>query len=564
MPRFHLQLFASRFNEVAENYLQRVGWIYEGTVPEIRLLEQAIDSVCSKEQLTSQRSLVFDDVEFGRDILRFFDPVQCCGKTLLDSDTLIMHIMMNHDGGRDGRDSETKRRAILFNLYVQIATGILQRYDNNYDQIEHFTVQRLRKASEYLSCILRKPIRADASAADTFTENVTFAKWKYVFDYTCGTCADTGIHNCRYLGAIAWFQIHLNTMGVNPIRHLGTKMHAANLRDCVPDRVVPPKLPAPSRPEVIIRSQELSRAARYILEVRESELDKLCAIGTAIKRNTPYDAVDVYLKTKLEPLLQKITIKPFGSRVIGVADQDSDLDLVIIVNSGMKPKTAYYKVLSWANENKKEVEVRRKIPEGPRVLSLYVHSLKMTLDLTFDSPYVAANSAIIDYYFRLQPMARKFFFLLKEWKKRTDISQNFHHNVLTSMMMFYLQQRQCLLPVRYLINGPEKADNLYNTDFTERATYYLLPNSFHDLVQGFFSYWATFDYARSGASSKDGKVRPKTTFPNGSRQMLPPIMLTDYFDTTRNVAGNVHSNDLQKFVQACQEAVSVLNKKRNF
>lgn len=563
MAHFHLQLFASRFNDVAEGYLQRAKWICEGIVPELSRLMQAIDSTCSKQQFTSQRSLVFDDVESQRDILRFYDPIQCCGKTLLNSDSLMMHILQYHDAGQDEINNATQRLAIMFNLFVQLGSGILERYDNNYDMIEQFTVQHLRKAAEYLSCIQQKPIRCDGFAADTFVEDVTFAKWKYVFDYTCGTCADTGIDNCRYVGAIAWFKIHLNTMGYNPIRHLGTKMHAANLRECLPDRVVG----ATPRPRLVTREVQnhgqLSRAAKYLLEVRESELDKLCVNGSAVQRNTLYEAVKAYLKAQLEPVLKKFTIEPFGSRVTGVGNYESDLDLVIQSEIGMKPKTAYYKVLTWAKENRNEVEIEKGIPAGPLVLRLKVGSLNLTLDLTFDSPYVVGNSAIIAYFFRLQPLARKLFFLLKEWKQLSDIGSKFHHNVLSSLIVFYCQTEQFLPPVAPLINGPEKINGLYNTNFVQRIAHYAEPYDLLTLLKHFFAYWAQFDWTRNGVSVKEAQILDKAAFHNnGRRTTVPPMVVTDYFDVTRNVAGNIQPGDCQKFVQACREAVDVLKSKR--
>ncbi|EAT44313.1 AAEL004317-PA [Aedes aegypti] len=558
MSHFHLQLFAFRLNEIIDDYLQRVNWIYEGAVPEIDHLLEAIDSTCSKQHVSSPQSLVFGDIQSCRDIVRFFEPIQCCGKSLLNSDTLMVHLMHHAADEREELDSGTKRTAILFNLFVQLGTGILDRYDNNYDQIEQYTAQLLRKASEYLSCILGKPIRGDAQAAVTFIENVTFAKWKYVFDYTCIPCTNRGIDNCRYEDAIAWYKIHLNTMGSNPIRHLGTKMHGVSLRDCLGDRVV---APTPSVIREVRPSPQLSTATKYLMEVRESELDKLCTIGTAVQRNTPYQAVRAYLQAKLGSILKRSTIEPFGSRVTAVANQNSDLDLAIKVDPSMQPKTAYQKVLAWARANDQEVNVERQIPDGPLVLRLQIHSLQLIVDLTFNSPYVVGNAKIIDYFYRLQPMARKLFFLLKEWKKRTDIGKNFHHNVLTSMIVFYMQTEQYLPPITPLINGPQKVNALYNTEFVELITLYRLPNSFLALVKDFFTYWSRFDWARTGASVKDARVRPRSTFHN-VRNPTQPMMITDYFDVTRNVAGNVAPGDCEKFVRACKEAAGALKAKQ--
>ncbi|XP_062561809.1 uncharacterized protein LOC134225618 [Armigeres subalbatus] len=558
MTHFHLQLFANRIKEVSRIYLQQVKWINAGVLPEIGKLLQVIDSTCSKQRIMSQRTYVFDNVESGRDIFQFYRSVQCCGKTLWNSDTLIMHIQQ-HDGLRDELDNnDTKRLAILFNLYVQVGMKILEIYNNNYENIEQFTANLLLKAAEYLDSIQSKSVRSDHFAADTFTEDVTFAKWKYVFDYTCATCTDSGIHNCRYEGAIAWFLIHLNTMSINAIRHLGSKMHASRIGFCLPDRDIPPSqtlVPRQKEPAIY----QLSKAAKYLQEVRETELEILCTLGMEVLNNTPYEAVTTYLKANLGPLIPKMTIEHFGSRVIGIGNHESDLDLFIKSEINMKPKNAYNKVLAWAKANQNSVDVEKQIPEGPKVLRLFVHTLKLRLDVTFDSPYVVGNGKIINYFFRLQPMGRKLFYLLKQWKMYVGISDKFHNNVLTSLIIFYMQSEQYLPPIAPLVIGPKKINNLYNTNFEERITLYSLPINFLTLVQEFFNYWALFDWTRNGASLSEARVRPKHVI--NARKTNPPMLITDCFDVTRNVAGNVNSEDYQKFVQACKEASDVLKTK---
>lgn len=78
----------------------------------------------------------------------------------------------------------------------------------------------------------------------------------------------------------------------------------------------------------------------YLLEVRESELDKLCFTGAEIQRTTPVETIRCYLKAKLDPLLTNISVEPFGSRVTGVGNQQSDLDLRIKWKSNMRDKAA--------------------------------------------------------------------------------------------------------------------------------------------------------------------------------------------------------------------------------
>lgn len=566
MAHLHLRLFAHRFNEVAEDYLQRVNWIYARVVPEVDNLLRAIHDTCSKQHFVSPRSLVFGEVEFSREILHFFNPVQCCQKTLWNTDTLIVHILHHGEpsGGRDELDDGRKRLAIMFNLYVQLGTSILIRYDNSYEMMEQSTAQLLRKAADYLSCIRNKPVRRDVSAADTFAQG-TFAKWKYVFDYTCRTCCNTtGIENCRYEAAIAWFKVHQITLVVNPIRHLGTKVHAANTRNVLPDHIVPainqPRQ-EPLETLEINNNSQWSKAATYLLKVRESELDKLCVAGAEIQRSTTVETIRRFLEAKLGPLLTNMSVEPFGSRVTGVADRQSDLDLRI--TSDMEEKSAYLKAWAWAKATS-EVELRRMIPTGPMLLTIHaLPPIDLTLDLTFASPYIVANSALIEYFFRLQPMARKLFFLLKEWKQQTNLSLKFHHHIIIMMIVFHMQQERYLPPIVSLLVGPVLLnDNTYNTVFAESTTLFQRPTNLLTLLGSFFAYWSQFNWAKNGACMSDGLVRPKESF-RFARKSVPPMMASDYFDQSRNIAGNIQTGDHQKFVQACKEAVEVLKMKKS-
>lgn len=563
MAHLNLQLFAHRFNELAEDYLRRINWIYVGLVSEADNLLRAIKDTCAKQHISSPRSLVFGDIEFDREILHFFNPVQCCQKTIWHTDTLMMHYL--HHGVQERElDDGAKRLAIMFNLYVQIGTSILVRYDDNYEMTEQFTAELLRKAADYLSCILDKPVRNDASAADTFIQGTTFAKWKFVFDYTCKPCYSiSGIENCRFNGAITYIKVHQTTLVVNAIRHIGSKMHAATMRNVMPDRIVSTVTQHCEEQLEINNNHQWSKAAMYLLEVQESELDKLCFQGAEIQRNTPIDKIRHYLKAKLDPLLKNISVEAFGSRATGVGNCQSDLDLRVKWKSNMKEKTAYSKAVTWAKSNTSEIEVLREIPAGPKVLRIYLlPPLDITLDLTFASPYIVENCELIQYFFRLQPMARKMFFLLKEWKQHISVSKKFHHHILIMMILFHMQQEKYFPPIVSLLVGPVVLDdNTYNTDFAELPIQCPRPTNLLSHLKSFFEYWARFNWVKQGPCMSYGQVKPKESFRITSTHKFPPMVASDYFDQSRNIAGNIQAGDYQKFLHACKEAVEMLKTK---
>lgn len=560
MAHLHLRLFAERLQSLAEDYLNQVNWLHVTTAANLDSLLGVMDHICSKPLFESQRSLAFEDVVFCREIIHFYDPVHCCQKLLWASDTLMSHFLSHRMGGNDGRiESCSKKLAILFSLYLQLGMSIMVRYDQNYEMMEQFTVHLLRKAAGYLDCIRNKPLRRDAQAADTVTHQTTFAKWKLVFDYTCATCCDSGVDQ-RYNGAIAWFKIHQTTLMINSIRHLGSKMHAASMRNVSPDRIIPmlERLSLQESPLEINNNPQWSKAAKYLLEIRENELDELCDKADRLQRDSRLKDVRDYLMKELDPLLTNVSFELFGSYVFGVADEKSDLDLRITSNTD--EKTAFLKAFKWANSKTTDVTLRAQIPTGPMLLTVFSQRFGLNLDLTFASPYIVANAKLIEYFFRLQPMGRKLFFLLKGWKKLVGFSLKFHNHVIVTMIIFYMQQEKYLPTIVPLLVGPVMLNNnTWNTNFVESSQVFAKPTNFLIFVKNFFAFWSEFNWTKNGICVSDGQVRPKESFRIASkRTSIPPMMASDYFEQSRNVASNVQVGDHWKLVKAIKEAVQIL------
>ncbi|XP_058825070.1 uncharacterized protein LOC131685388 isoform X2 [Topomyia yanbarensis] len=522
MAHLHLQLLVRRFNDLADSYLRQISWVGQPAVDSLLNLQRTILGMCTKQRFQSSRSLVFDDLEVEKDVLHFLRPVECCG-------------------------------LILFNLYVQTMADILVRYDNNYECVDQTTAEHLVKTRDYIDCILRKPVCLN-TAARAFFIRTNFRKWKIVFDYTCHPCDSKGIKRCRFQSAIAWYMVHASSLAANAILHLESIQHAESLRGMPKDRVdVPP------RPEI----NNNSASASYLLQVREMELDKKVAIGQQIARDTPFTTVETYLRRHLSKSLGGITIFFFGSRVTGLAESNADLDVCIKSRSGQDDITALRKTIAWA-EDTGEVEIERMVFERPSFVRVNVRSLKLAMDLTFGSSYVVANSELIEYFLRLQPLASKLFFCLKEWKKLAEFTQNFHNHMLIMLIVFFMQQKQYLPPLNKLIIGPIVQNGLFNTKFRRNIDITQLgrPKDLLGLTRDFFAYWDQFDWTRYGICVLDGQVKPKESFRfETDRVSIPPMMSTDYFEQTRNTASNIKGGDYQKFVAACKEAAEVMKYK---
>lgn len=79
MAHLHLQLLAARFNDLADHYLRRVGWVAEPAVASLQALQRSIDGIGGGLRcFRSLRVMLFDDVAMAKEILHFDRPVVCC------------------------------------------------------------------------------------------------------------------------------------------------------------------------------------------------------------------------------------------------------------------------------------------------------------------------------------------------------------------------------------------------------------------------------------------------------------------------------------------------------
>lgn len=560
MAHLHLQLLAARFTDLADDYLRRVGWLAEPAVASVQTLQRSIDAMGGLRCFRSLRVMTFDDVDMEKEILHFDRPIVCCKRVLRCTETLIAHFL--GDCHADGAlEDETKRTAILFNLYVQAVGHVLVRYCKTYEQVDQLSLDYLRKARDYLSCILRKPIRGDGAVAGTFIRT-NFWKWKYVFDYACGHCSlEGGRENVDFAGAIAWFKMFGNGgLGVNPIRHLESKMHVGTVRKLQRDQIVPTK-------EEINNNQNWGhpKAAAFLQHVREVELHKLSDGGLRLARETPVKEISNFLTNHLSLLLGGIKVDTFGSRVMGLAEAGSDVDIHIKSLAGLKEERAHAITLDWAKRCG-EVHFIGMIPAAPWLVRVHLKSLNLDMDITFGSPYVIANAKLVKYLFGLQPTARLMYFLLKKWKLQTELSQNFHSHVLIMLLVFYMQRQKYLPTIKSILSGPQKLkNNTYNTNFRTNFEPTTFPGHLPMLARGFFEFYKKFDWTSHGTCAFEGAIKPKSSFKiAGDRKSVPPMICSDFFDQSRNVASNIAKPDYEKFRTACAEASEILEARRSF
>ncbi|XP_053695887.1 terminal uridylyltransferase Tailor-like [Sabethes cyaneus] len=306
-----------------------------------------------------------------------------------------------------------------------------------------------------------------------------------------------------------------------------------------------------------------SSAGLYLLNMRQFDLDKECLLREQVTKDTPFGKVEAYLIKQFSAFFGMIDVYFFGSRVTGVAQNDADLDVCIKARSGLEDMLVFSKAVDWAEAKPSEIQIERKIPEGPLLLRVHITTLNLTVDLTFDSGYSVATSKLVSHYFDMQPFARKMHVCLKDWKSLTNISQRFHTHVLTRLIVFFMQQRNYLPAVERVLVGPLDQINLLNVEFYPNENFTLsYPKDFFSLIKDFFAYWNQFDWSQNGICVLNGMVKPREWFRfHTDRTTEPSMMSSDYFNQARNASRGVDVGDFESFRMACQEAERILNQK---
>ncbi|XP_017012700.2 terminal uridylyltransferase Tailor-like [Drosophila takahashii] len=147
---------------------------------------------------------------------------------------------------------------------------------------------------------------------------------------------------------------------------------------------------------------------------------------------------------------KSIQVHPFGSRILGMAGPDSDLDLYVDIgnSSALYSETLTDKVIQ---EEKIITKALQKNPskwaflanvEGhcPVIVARHKNS-NIQCDISFSNSMICGQSKLVIYIFELQPIARLMIIYLRGWVKELQIQSAFRSHLLVLMVIFFLQVR---------------------------------------------------------------------------------------------------------------------------
>ncbi|KAJ6638924.1 Terminal uridylyltransferase 4 [Pseudolycoriella hygida] len=277
----------------------------------------------------------------------------------------------------------------------------------------------------------------------------------------------------------------------------------------------------------------------------------------------------------------------FGSTVMGITFEDSDLDFYVELPDcdRVKPRTRRIKIARQILESTKQFTNFQSIT-APRVPILKCTHIatRTNIDLNCSNQYGSLNSPIIAHLLRFDRRIHQLAIIIKYWMKIHDCSgsNRISHYSVILMLIFYLQTLpEPIVPpiVEFQRNVPPIMVDNYNFAFD-----YSLPNrtanrsEWPELLLGFFNFYQDFDYSSLLISPLYGKTYFKTDVKRKNVQNLQrceemlsadrseqPIHLgkgtlciQDPFEIDREISAGVFFKVLQNFIWKLGYAVEII------
>ncbi|XP_068153364.1 terminal uridylyltransferase Tailor-like [Drosophila tropicalis] len=236
------------------------------------------------------------------------------------------------------------------------------------------------------------------------------------------------------------------------------------------------------------------------------EADKIQRMSTTIIEND--------LKEAVQPLFPNfpITLHPFGSRYVGTAGSNSDLDIYIKcyaefvelnTKSALVSKTLSN--ISMGIRNSPKWIFEKECFSGCPIVIARHKSTGIQVDISFINEMSYKQNVLLKYMFEIQPIARYMAIFLHRWiKQQIPIAGNNKHlpgYLLNLLVIFFLQSQRNLPSVRKLqenLNpnaGPWISDfNCYKLSKFSMVKIELNSQTVTKCLQSFFTFYSDFAF----------------------------------------------------------------------
>ncbi|KAJ3657972.1 hypothetical protein Zmor_009745 [Zophobas morio] len=246
---------------------------------------------------------------------------------------------------------------------------------------------------------------------------------------------------------------------------------------------------------------------------------------------------------------------PFGSRISGLGNHQSDLD-VFMDTGDMYLGTNYQDSQTQEQFVKKVAKVLKSFKEDfshvlpipsarTPIVKVHHNFTKLDCDISFRHGLGVENTKFLRFCIDLQPITQPFILLLKKWSDCCKLNEHITNYGLALMAVFFLQTSGYLLPVKTVRNyNPTQSliidgwDTLNYTVAIERMREFVKPYNANikQLLRDFFFYFCKFDYANQVVCPLLGTTIPKLLFNEKPDENLP-IEMKSYIQRIQSENG---------------------------
>ncbi|XP_044013874.1 uncharacterized protein LOC122856247 [Aphidius gifuensis] len=278
----------------------------------------------------------------------------------------------------------------------------------------------------------------------------------------------------------------------------------------------------------------------------------------------------------------------FGSRLIGLAFENSDID--IYLDCKHKKKSSYFGSSSIeVNEVIKEVEkclidkkndwlIKRVILNARIPIIKLVHRTTLIdCDISFNNGLAVENSNLIKIYCDKNSNCRKLILFIKKWFNYCDLTR-ISSNAIAWLVIYYLQVQSILPAVIELIEKKTEKRTVAGWEVgvgTDIFTFTEVKD-FKKLLKNFFLFYASFDYKDDIICPLLGKAVKKSLFlkprelpasmkhyvrqlEHGHMLEVDCVMcIQDPFDLGHNITDSVDKFNVYRFMTFCISSAKIL------
>ncbi|KAH8346922.1 hypothetical protein KR059_002940, partial [Drosophila kikkawai] len=235
------------------------------------------------------------------------------------------------------------------------------------------------------------------------------------------------------------------------------------------------------------------------------EVDKAIAITTM-----GHDQIISDLKKALSSDFPDTPIYTFGSRIMGLASDGSDLDIYVHAY-GNDVYTDKPTPTMWTNQMKIAKAIKMssakwifiKTVDGKCPLVVARHKATNILcDISFSHKISVDQNMLVNYIFDLQPIARYMVIYLRGWAQKYGLTK-FRGHIFILMVIYFLQICKELPSIENLQANLPPNFGPWKTEFVklDLSSFNMKPVALNEsevrnILKDFFSYYSEFNYAQ--------------------------------------------------------------------